>query len=204
MNRVVGENRTNDILQQISLNSRLDSRVITFTVDAGTVLRRNQNCIDTRRLAIAVGHCHLGFAVRAKIRHATIPSRDRELAGQTVGQTNWQRHQLGGFIAGIAKHQALITGTNGIVAITIRLTPPFEGNVNTLGNIRRLFIEGHQHRTTFGSKTTATVGVANFGNFFAGETGVINLGLSRNFAGNHNEARIDNHLNRHTTEWVCC
>jgi hypothetical protein len=70
-----------------------------------------------------------------------------------VGVVNGRGHQLGGFVAGIAKHQALVTGTGIEVVVT--------GAVNALGDVVALLVIGHQHRAAFVVNAVVGVVVAN-------------------------------------------
>jgi len=60
---------------------------------------------------------------------------------QTVGVVNGRGHQLGGFVAGIVKHQALVAGT-GVEVVVADM-------VKALGDVIALLVVGHQHRTAF-------------------------------------------------------
>ena len=66
---------------------------------------------------------------------------------------NGQRHKLGGFAAGIAKHHAL-------VASALFLVQPL-ARVDALGYIGRLLVQGHEDRTRTKVKTLRGIAVAN-------------------------------------------
>jgi len=66
--------------------------------------------------------------------------------GEFVGQRDGSRHQLGGLVAGIAEHHALIAGA---------------ALVNALSDIARLLVDGGNDRTGVGVKAVQGVVVAD-------------------------------------------
>ena len=63
---------------------------------------------DAPGAAMLVFHRHLGFAVRAKLRHDPQYTHMRQHACQAVGKHNGEGQKLRRFIAGIAVHNTLI------------------------------------------------------------------------------------------------
>src|SRR5699024_8883606 len=60
-------------------------------------------------------HRHLAFAVGAQIVHLAALAHLGQAAGQLVGQADGQGHQLGGLVAGVAEHHALVAGAAHLV-----------------------------------------------------------------------------------------
>ena len=76
------------------------------------VLARQHDGVDRMRLAIQIAHRHLAFRVRAQERQAAVLAQLGLAFDQTVRVINRRRHQFGGFIAGIAEHQALVASAD--------------------------------------------------------------------------------------------
>src|SRR4051794_10760269 len=80
------------------------------------MLGRNDHRIDPFWLAVHVFDTHLALAIGPEVRNLTRAPRFAELAYELVREHDWQRHELGSFVAGIAEHEALISGTARIDA----------------------------------------------------------------------------------------
>jgi hypothetical protein len=80
------------------------------------VLRGNHHGVDAQRLAVHVFDAHLALAVRAQEVERTFTADLAQPAHQLVRQHDGQRHQLVGFVAGVAEHQALIARAAGVYA----------------------------------------------------------------------------------------
>ncbi len=65
-----------------------------------------------------------------------------------MGQADRQGHQLGGLVAGITEHDALIACSHQIEWVPLVVV----GFVHPLSDVRRLLVEGHQHRAAVGIK----------------------------------------------------
>ncbi len=80
------------------------------------MLRRDDDSIDAHGAVAVILDRHLGFAVRAKKIDDALSSDLRKALHKSVRQHNGERHQLFGFIAGEAEHQALIARASSIHA----------------------------------------------------------------------------------------
>jgi hypothetical protein len=79
---------------------------------------------------------YLCLGVWARPWKPSIPAEFCHLSIELMCQDDGERHAGLGLICRIAKHQALVTGTNVIL-----ITP----HVHSLSNVGRLFLEGGQH-----------------------------------------------------------
>ena len=91
-------------------------------------------------------------------------------------------HQIGGFVAGIAKHQALVAGT--LVQVV------FRGAVNALGDIGRLLVVGNKHRAAFVIDPVIGIVVTDTLDGVARHLDVVDVGGGGDFAREHHEARV--------------
>ncbi len=79
-------------------------------VDVAGVLAGHDHGVQAHRLVAVVLDRHLGLAVGAQVRDGAVLAHAGEAPGQPVGQHDRQRHELGGVVAGVAEHQALVAG----------------------------------------------------------------------------------------------
>ena len=101
---------------------------------------------------------------------------------------NWGRHQRVGFIASIAKHQALVAS-----ALIFGLA-----TINALSDVRRLRADHVHHRAGAAIETDVGAVVANFDNLIADDFFVIDDGGGGDFTGDQSNACFDNSLAGHT------
>jgi len=90
------------------------------------------------RLAVDVADRYLRFRIRAQPRQAAVLAQFGLALGQAVRQVNRHRHQHGGFVAGVAEHQALVAGA--LVEIVVMRA------IHALRDVGRLLADGDQHR----------------------------------------------------------
>jgi len=83
----------------------------------GAVLGGQNHGVYAVGFAIHITHGHLTFSVGAQKRQSTIAAQLRLALDQTVGVINGRRHEVGGFAAGITKHQALVASANVQVVV---------------------------------------------------------------------------------------
>ncbi len=100
-------------------NHRFDKRRLHMLTVAhvGAVLARQHHGVNAVRFAVHIAHGDLALGVRPQERHATIFAQLGLALHQTVGVVNGRGHQLGRFIAGITKHQALVAGAGVEVVV---------------------------------------------------------------------------------------
>ena len=59
-------------------------------------------------------------------------------------QRDRQRHQLGGLVAGVAEHQALVAGALLVELVLVALDAVLVRGVDALGDVRGLRADGHR------------------------------------------------------------
>ena len=79
------------------------------------MLDRQQDLIYPQRFIILILHNHHGFAVGTDSVNCIGHSGQSQQAGEAVGDDHGHGHQFGRFIAGVPDHDALVTGTDGLV-----------------------------------------------------------------------------------------
>ncbi len=133
------QHRLDDVLQH--------RRFQLFLADIGIVLGGQHHGVEGEGLAVlVVAQGYLALGVRAQPGQGALPADFRLLAHQAVGEVDGGRHQGIGLVAGVAEHQALVTG-----ALVFRAAA-----VDTLVDILGLGPEGVQYRT--GGVVEALVG----------------------------------------------
>ena len=87
-----------------------------FHADSLAVLAGNDHGVHTHGLVVfIVLHGDLALAVRTQIIHLAVLAHFGQALGQLVSQADGHGHQLGGLIAGIAEHHALVACTGNII-----------------------------------------------------------------------------------------
>ena len=102
--------------------------------DVGAVLCGYHNGVHPSRLTIHILHGHLGFPIRAEVVQDIFLSHLGQSATELMGQHDWHGHHLRGLPGRISEHQPLIAG-------------PL--NIHPQRDIRRLFLDGCDHRAGF-------------------------------------------------------
>ena len=111
-----------------------------------------------------------------------------------VSERNRQRHQLFGVVAGVAEHQALVAGADFFALRGI--------GVDAHGDVGALFVEGDEHGAMVGADAHRRFGVADVVDHFADDLLHIDVGLGRDFAGDHGEAGGDHRFAGHAAHGV--
>ncbi|KAJ6432160.1 hypothetical protein OIU84_019416 [Salix udensis] len=123
------DHRLDDMLLEISRNLIICHGLV--------VLSGNENSVDTDRnhgsILVVVLDSNLGFSIRPQPPASPILANLSEASAELGSQNMAQGHQFRGLISGIAKHMALITGTNLFWLLG-------EMAVDTLSNIRTLLL----------------------------------------------------------------
>ena len=137
--------------------------------DGRAVLAGNNNGIHAHGFAVIVFNGNLALAIRAQIIHRAVFAHFGQALGQLVGQADGQRHQLGGFVAGITEHHALVAGTGNII-------------VGAKGNVGALAVNVGDHAAGIAVKTILGAVITNLADDLACNTGNINIAVGRDFA----------------------
>src|SRR5262249_32336006 len=131
-----------------------------------TVLCRNHDGVHAGRTAFSVFNRDLRFAVGPEKVNFFGFADFGELVGELVGKLDWHGHQLGGFIARKAEHQALVAGATG---------------VHSHSNVGRLALYSAHDRAGLAVVAILSAVVAYAADGIANELIVINVRRSRDF-----------------------
>ena len=105
--------------------------LLTHSINFSGVLGGDQNGVDGHGHIVFVDNAHLGFAIGQQVLEAAVVAHFCQPPGQPVGQADGQGHQLRGFVAGVAKHDALIARPNQIEGVAGMVV----GLIYALGNV---------------------------------------------------------------------
>ena len=92
--------------------------------------------LDCSKANKVLDSTYLSLSIWTSPGHAPIAAQLSNLRVKLVGQHNSQWHALVCLIRGIAEHKALVASTNLIL---------IAANMNTLGDVRWLFLQGWQY-----------------------------------------------------------
>ena len=174
-----GQHRLDDLLNDLPAQQ--------IEVGLGAVLGGDDHCRDVDRHPVLVGDGDLALAVRPQMAHAAVPAHLGQPPGELVGERDGQRHLLGGFVAGVAEHHALVAGAGlggGIGGALLDL----DRIVDTECDVGRLLIDGGEHRAGLGVKTEFRAGVADLPDNLAGDMGDIDIAAGGDLPHQHDHA----------------
>src|SRR5208283_2389830 len=135
--------------------------------DVLTMLRRHNYRVDPQGLAVDVLHADLTLAIGPqKIEDAFAPNF-AQLPNQLVSHHDGQRHELGSFVAGISKHEALVAGAAGIHAHR---------------DVGRLALDGVEDAAGMAIETVESVVVADVIDDAARQFRHVDISMRRNLA----------------------
>ena len=104
------------------------------------MLGRQHDGVELDRLVPVVGDGDLGLAVGTQVGDLAGLAHSRKALSETMGEVDRQRHQLGGVLAGVAEHQALVAGALLIHRVHAA-GAALIGRVDALGDIGRLLAD---------------------------------------------------------------
>ena len=143
------------------------------------MLRGDDDGVDADRTAVVVFDRDLRLAVGPQVvHHAVAPGAGKPLH-ELVREHDRHRHQLVGFVAGVAEHQALVAGAAGVDAHR---------------DVGRLPVNRRQHRAGLGVEPERRVRVADFLDRLADDLLEIDVAAGRDLAGDHRQAGRDERL----------
>ena len=145
--------------------------------DFGGVLRGDDHGVDTGRKTIDVRDGDLRLGVGAEEIKNIGLAHGGQFRHQLVGELDRHRHELGGFVAGIAEHQPLIAGP-------LLLVQPFPFR-HPLGDIGGLLVDGDEDGAGVGIEAHGRVGVADVADGLTDDLGIFDAGVGGDLAGNH-------------------
>ena len=135
---------------------------------------------DSRATVLLVFDCDLGLRIRTEPWEEPRAACRSQRRIELVGERNGERHIIWSLIGSIAKHDALVT----------RAMILERAMVKTLGDIRRLLLNGNEDVTSLVVKALGRVVVANVLDGITDNFLVVELGLGRDLAEDHDHARL--------------
>ena len=148
----------------------------------GGVLRGNDDVRDFHRLVIHVFDGHLALGIRTKPRDLAALANLRKRTTELVGIHDGRGHELGRFVAGVTKHQTLVTGAllAGLLALGL-------AGVHALRDVGRLLRDDGVHEHLVGVEHVIVVRVSDVADRGSRDGVEIKLRLRRDFAADDDE-----------------
>ncbi len=175
------------LLGQHRLDDQLDHRLADLLLrHVRVVLGGHHHGVDRHRLAVDVLDGDLALGVRAQPLQAAVLTHFGLALHDAVRVVDRQRHQAGGFVGGVAEHQALVAG-----ALVERVVV---GGVDALGDVGRLAVDRRQHRAALVVEADVGVVVADAADDFLRDLAVVGVGGGGDFARDHDQAGGDQRL----------
>ncbi|EON23632.1 hypothetical protein CF8_2290 [Nocardioides sp. CF8] len=166
-------------------------------LDVLGVLGREHDGVDADgTVVLVVGDRHLGLAVGTEVGERAVLADLGQRLGEALGDHDRQRHQLGGVVAGVAEHQALVAGTALVEVVLGRADARLVALVDAGGDVGRLGADGDLDAT--GGAVEALVGgvVADLEDLLADQVGDRGVGVGAHLARHDDEAGGQEGLDR--------
>ena len=154
------------------------------------MLRGKHDRVGSHRTAVFIAQRHLALGIGTQIRHRAVVAKFALAHHQTVCVVDGGGHQRRGFVAGVAEHQALVSGAD-------RKRVGVFG-VNALSDVVRLLVIAHQHRTPLVVDAVFGVVVADALENVARQADVVDRRVGGDFTGEHHEAGVAERFCSHT------
>ena len=139
------------------------------------MLAGNDHSVHADGLAVHVLDSDLALAVRTQIVQLAALADFGQLLGQLVGQADGHGHQLGGLVAGITEHHALVAGTADLI-------------VGAEGDVGALAVDVGDDGTGIGVESELCAGVADVSHDLADDLLEIDVAVGGNLAHDVDEA----------------
>ena len=158
--------------------------------DFRSMLGGNNDGIDANRFAIHIFHGNLGLAIGTQVGQGAVFAYFGQAQSQLVSQVSRHGHVAVGFVGGIAKHHALVTGASLFLGSFAFLG--LQSLVHAHRDITGLLVDGNQHAAGVAVKAVFSAVIADIDNGLAGNAGDVHIALGGNFtkdmdlAGGHN------------------
>ena len=147
-----------------------------FVQDLLGMLRRDDDCLDARGLAVVIFHVGPAIYRQAEIRKDVLFAHLSEPHGQLLREHQGQGHKFRGFVGSVTHHQALVAGAAGIHA---------------LGDVGRLAAYDVDDRAGLVVKTVFGMGIADVLYHLAGQRVHVHVGRSGDLSAHHHHAAGD-------------
>ena len=122
---------------------------------------------------VIIFHGDLRLAVGAQIGQQTLLAHVGQALGHLVGQRDGQRHQLGGLVAGVAEHHALIAGA--VVQLIVAGFLGLQRLVHAQRDVAGLLVDVGDDGAGIAVKAVGGVIVADVADHFAGDLGDVHI-----------------------------
>ena len=156
----------------------------------GAVLGGEHHGVDAVGLAIHIAHRDLALGVRAQEGQAAVLAQLGLALDHAVRVVDGRGHQLRRFVAGVAKHQALVSRADVQVVVG--------GMVHALGDVVGLLVVGHQHCAATIVDAVLGVVVADALDGVACDLDVVHMRVGGDLTGQHDEAGVGQRFGGHT------
>ena len=185
-----GDDRLDDVLEELGADLLVGERgarggaVHSLGVLGGNEERRHA-LGDRLAVHLLVLDRHLRLAVGAEPLEDALVARLREAGGELGREQVREGVELLSLVGGIAEHEALVTSTEILIGLA---------EVNALGDIRRLLLDGNEHVAGFVVKALRRVVESNGLHGIANNLLVVNNGRGGDLAENHNQTSLGGRL----------
>ena len=160
------------------------------------MLGADQHGVDALGFAVGIFDRHLGLAIRAQPGQGAALAHLGQLAGQLVGQVDGHGHQLGGLVAGIAEHHALVAGADQVDLVLVAFLG-FQGLADAHVDIRALAGNGREHAAGVAVEALFAAVVADLLDHLADQFVKVDEGVGGDLAQQHHEAGLGGHFAGH-------
>ena len=117
-------------------------------VDVGGVLRRHNDRVEAHGLVVVVVlDGDLSLAIRTQVGDRPVLANLGQTTREVVREVNRERHQLGGVVARVAEHQALVAGALLVEVVDSLAGAVLERVVDALGDVGALRADRHADAT---------------------------------------------------------
>ena len=174
------EERLDDVLANVRRQQCVD-------VDLCLVLARHDDRVHADRLAFLVLDRHLRLAVRPEVRDQTRLADFGEPVREAVREPDRHRHERVGLANGVADHHPLVACS---LRVEVRLRFPlalFQRVVDADGDVCRLLLDGNGDPARLAVEPVLRARVADLGHRLADDRGDVDVGRSRDLAGDADE-----------------
>ena len=193
--QLCGDNRLDDLFDNILS--------YLFESDLGSVLRGNDNSINSYGLAVIVFNCYLSLSIGTEIGENARLSYLGQLLCKLVGKRDGHRHKLGSFVARIAEHHSLIACACLVVIVNIAVTV-LESLVNAHCDIGGLLVYGSDNGAGVTVKAVLCTVVADVDNYLSYDLGDINVTACGDLTHAHYETCGGSGFAGNSSHWVLC
>lgn len=157
--------------------------------DVLRVLGRHDNSVNTPgddcTVVVLVLNGDLGLGVGSEPWKRTVAAGSRHNGVQLVGENDSQGEELRSLVGGISKHDTLVTSAKLLECLV---------EVETLGNVLRLLLNGDQDVTSLVVETFVGIIVSDFLDSATDDLLVVKLGAGGDFTKDHDHTSLGGSL----------